>query len=374
VRFGRRPNGPQEPGREFGEFVRQSLHAAADQVEPHADGLERIRARISSGPAHAHVPEAVAKGPVASGGFLADLFRRWSHQGGHARHAPRSARQWQVAVLRPAFAAGFAVFALGVALAVPPVRAEIGHLSSAAADVVTGQSARSSAGGTDGNGQPVAGVPGAVAVSGSGRPAARVSCSSPAATGHPTATASPTATQTTTPPTTPPTSPPVSPDTGTATTGSPTDTTTSPPDGTVTSPSDSPTQTDSPSPSPDLSPSGVTTSPSPSPTAIGSASAKRTGQATPSPAPCPPSAKPGATGTGSATSGETTSPSPSPSPSVTPDQSPSPSPSTSPGEEGGDGSPTGGATTGGSTTGPGATPGSGSGNVHICRILFHCKK
>jgi hypothetical protein len=33
----------------FAEFVRLALHAAADQVEPCADGLAPIRARIGAG-------------------------------------------------------------------------------------------------------------------------------------------------------------------------------------------------------------------------------------------------------------------------------------------------------------------------------------
>jgi hypothetical protein len=33
-------------GRDFAEFVRRALHAAADQVEPDADGLVPIRTRI----------------------------------------------------------------------------------------------------------------------------------------------------------------------------------------------------------------------------------------------------------------------------------------------------------------------------------------
>ena len=33
-------------GRDFGDFVRVALHAAADQVEPCTDGLVPIRARI----------------------------------------------------------------------------------------------------------------------------------------------------------------------------------------------------------------------------------------------------------------------------------------------------------------------------------------
>ncbi len=40
------PESPPPPGNDFAEFVRRALHAAADQVEPRADGLEPIRARI----------------------------------------------------------------------------------------------------------------------------------------------------------------------------------------------------------------------------------------------------------------------------------------------------------------------------------------
>ncbi|HCU95562.1 MAG TPA: hypothetical protein DHU96_23760 [Actinobacteria bacterium] len=32
--------------REFGEYLRQSLRAAAESIEPAGDGLERIRARL----------------------------------------------------------------------------------------------------------------------------------------------------------------------------------------------------------------------------------------------------------------------------------------------------------------------------------------
>ena len=35
----------------FIDFVRRALHAAADQIEPQADGLEPIRARIWAGAA-----------------------------------------------------------------------------------------------------------------------------------------------------------------------------------------------------------------------------------------------------------------------------------------------------------------------------------
>ena len=44
-RAGPGPGSGREP-LNFAEFVRLALHAAADQVEPHADGLVPIRARI----------------------------------------------------------------------------------------------------------------------------------------------------------------------------------------------------------------------------------------------------------------------------------------------------------------------------------------
>ena len=61
VRSGRGFDGGQGP--DFAEFLRRELHAAADQVEPGADGLERIRDKIRSRPAHASRP----KGRWASG-------------------------------------------------------------------------------------------------------------------------------------------------------------------------------------------------------------------------------------------------------------------------------------------------------------------
>ncbi len=47
---GRGPDGAPARRRAFAEFVRHALHAAAEQVEPRADGLESIRARIDSRP------------------------------------------------------------------------------------------------------------------------------------------------------------------------------------------------------------------------------------------------------------------------------------------------------------------------------------
>jgi hypothetical protein len=45
---GHGPEGAPARRRAFAEFVRLALHAAADQVEPRADALEAIRARIST--------------------------------------------------------------------------------------------------------------------------------------------------------------------------------------------------------------------------------------------------------------------------------------------------------------------------------------
>lgn len=51
ARTGYGPDGTPAWWRDFAEFVRRALHAAADQVEPRADGLESIRARIPAGSA-----------------------------------------------------------------------------------------------------------------------------------------------------------------------------------------------------------------------------------------------------------------------------------------------------------------------------------
>jgi hypothetical protein len=53
------PRGSPPRGRDFAEFVRRALHAAADQVEPGADGLIPIRARILAG-AGVPWPQALA--------------------------------------------------------------------------------------------------------------------------------------------------------------------------------------------------------------------------------------------------------------------------------------------------------------------------
>ena len=116
---------PQGP--EFGEFLRRELHAAADQLEPRPDGLERIRARVRSGPAYA------SRHSAAHGGFLADLGRRlYGARGGQEAGSGRARqRDWRYGLLRPALAAACVVFAIGVALAVPPLREAVVQLGNA---------------------------------------------------------------------------------------------------------------------------------------------------------------------------------------------------------------------------------------------------
>lgn len=57
VRTGHGPDGTPAWWHDFAEFVRRALHTAVDPVEPEADGLESIRARIpaGSGPADRQV-------------------------------------------------------------------------------------------------------------------------------------------------------------------------------------------------------------------------------------------------------------------------------------------------------------------------------
>ena len=166
---------PQGP--EFAEFLRRELHAAADQLEPRPDGLERIRARVRTSPAYASKHSAV------HGGFLAVVVRRWNAaRGGHEAdggqeagggHAPRQQRDWRYGLLRPALAAACVVFAIGVALAFPPLRQAFVHQLGAAVGFsssspsgnspslnATGTQASSAAGGAGPGGTSAAGSSG----------------------------------------------------------------------------------------------------------------------------------------------------------------------------------------------------------------------
>src|SRR6478736_5557101 len=171
---------PQGP--EFAEFLRRELHAAADQFEPRSDGLERIRARVRSGPAYASQHSA------AHGGFLADLVRRLNGaRGGQeagSDHA-RQQRDWRYGLLRPALAAACVVFAIGVALAVPPLRAAFVQLSSAVGIPISSTSGGGQS--TNGDGTPAGSATGGA---GGGTSAARgsgpaIACQSGSASSAP---------------------------------------------------------------------------------------------------------------------------------------------------------------------------------------------
>src|SRR6266576_1532076 len=176
---------PQGP--EFGEFLRRELHAAADQFEPRSDGLERIRARVRSGPAYA------SKHSAAHGGFLADLVRRLNGaRGGQEAGSghPQQQRDWRYGLLRPALAAACVVFAIGVALAVPPLRAAVVQLSSAVGIPISSTSAGGQS--TNGDGTPAGSAAGGPA-GGSTSPA-DTTTATPPATGTTTATSTATST------------------------------------------------------------------------------------------------------------------------------------------------------------------------------------
>jgi len=127
VRFGRGSDGGQ--GQDFADFLRRELHAAADQVEPGSDGLERIRDKIRSRPAHASQPNWILGVWLGLSGAAARLIRRLGFRVPQRqvpqrqvpqRREPRRPRDWREAMLRPAFAVGAAVFAVGVILSVVP--------------------------------------------------------------------------------------------------------------------------------------------------------------------------------------------------------------------------------------------------------------
>ncbi|HJY69412.1 MAG TPA: hypothetical protein VJ254_22045, partial [Streptosporangiaceae bacterium] len=134
VRPGRGFDGGQ--GKDFADFLRRELHAAADQVEPGSDGLERIRDKIRSRPAHASQPKWILGVWLPVSGAAARLIRRLGfrvpERQAPQRREPRRPRDWREAMLRPAFAVGVAVFAVGVVLsAVPPARQEVAHITGA---------------------------------------------------------------------------------------------------------------------------------------------------------------------------------------------------------------------------------------------------
>jgi hypothetical protein len=61
------PDGAQAGWHGFADYLRQTLHAVADQIEPQADGLAPIRARIPAGPAAGDRRPAGRRRPRAGG-------------------------------------------------------------------------------------------------------------------------------------------------------------------------------------------------------------------------------------------------------------------------------------------------------------------
>ena len=189
-------------GPEFAEFVRRELHRAADQVGPGADGLERIREKIRSRPAHVTAHESpLAAAWLAVSGFLAGLVRRRPFGGGQhtvpapgvtpaprdAQRTPKRPRDWREAMLRPAFAVGVAVFAVGLVLvAVPPVRQEIVQLTTHGSSAVTGSGGASA----QGQGSHVPSSDGGVSEASGVTCPTPVACSSPTTSQAATRTAS----------------------------------------------------------------------------------------------------------------------------------------------------------------------------------------
>ena len=182
-------DGTPPQGKDFGDFLRRSLHAAADHIEPSVEGLERIRARVRSGPAHA----SRAASGSASSGFLADAVRRWNAlRGGHGStpgHRARRARDWREALIRPAIALACAVFVAGAVLAsFAPLRDALTSSVSAALDGQKTPSASSSAAG--GGGKALTGGAGSVTTPAASQPALIVSCPPSSAATSPTSPSS----------------------------------------------------------------------------------------------------------------------------------------------------------------------------------------
>ena len=283
MRPGRGFDGSQ--GQDFGEFLRRELHAAGDQIQPGADGLEQIREKIRSRSAHATGRHGVMAiwGAIAAFGtqlvrYLGSGVRRLFPAGQRApeRRAPKQPRDWREAMLRPAFATGLAVFTLGVVLAiVPTTRSDIAHLTSNFGSVMSGSTSASS--GPDSTGsRPIA--PGS---SGAG-PSSSNFASMPSTK----ATCPPTSTHASATPTTSGSSGRASSPAQDAVTTSPAVSSSGDDSSAAASTSASPSDSGSPSPSntatPSPSPSGTaTSSPSPSPSATATSSPSQ--HASPSP-------------------------------------------------------------------------------------------
>ncbi len=199
------------------EALRHALHAALNQVEPGADGLERIRARTRG---HKPAPWLVAVAAGAAGrarhwvwhGHWSwpDPFRRLTslplprlrllqqgsgHVPAHATTGHKPRRSAGVVWLRPAAVLAGVVFLASVALAIPPFRQAIVQVSNT---VLTGGQTLggpqgSGGGSAAGNGT----LPGNGSPAGGAGPGGTKNAASPTATAscQPTAKASTAPTQ-----------------------------------------------------------------------------------------------------------------------------------------------------------------------------------
>ena len=115
-------DGTPAQGQDFGDFLRRELHAAADQIEPHADGLERIRARVRAGLRQRHPAEfGCGAAALAQNMQALECQAQQRRQRASAERSPAMASGSQDRRVAPVgLAIACAVFAVGVALAVPP--------------------------------------------------------------------------------------------------------------------------------------------------------------------------------------------------------------------------------------------------------------
>ncbi|MGH3263751.1 MAG: hypothetical protein ACRDNS_17365, partial [Trebonia sp.] len=193
---------PGDDGAE--EALRRALSEAARGIEPGADGLERIRARIGGRPPRPW--------PIAVGAGVVDRVRHWTWRGHwdwrgrwdwrstlarlgapRERRSRRGGFPWRsVGWLRLVTVVGAVAILAGVGLGVQPVRQAI--LQASASLNGFGGTSRGSAG-TEGHGSPASAGDGSPAA---GRPSASpsggIGTVSSGSSGHPSGAAHPTAT------------------------------------------------------------------------------------------------------------------------------------------------------------------------------------
>lgn len=261
---------------DYEDVLRRALHAAADLVEPSGDGLERIRARLTT-PQPAVVAWVMAGysdalRPALSWihplmewlrTALSPVIERFKPAATDAAHPQR-----RYAWLRPAAAMGTAVFVVAMGAFALTYLPQVISSSGALVQTIPGGGSGGSVGsaGVNGQGNPIPNGPSASGILPPSmfgtskqtptckptKPAPAGSTTSPSPSTTPTippSTVSPSPTTTpTTPSTTPPTTPPVSPS-PTTTDSSPAGATSSPD---AAAPADGPAASGTPTPSTDV--------------------------------------------------------------------------------------------------------------------------